>query len=142
MTQDHYLEKSRNVGLVEILDGLKSIVQASSAHRKYFHLLSKLEELECVGLPEGLADYIFPEARPGLRELQDDIEVCVDADEFDIEVIYVQPVVPEASSKRVVGFEELASWLEGRDEMAEVFAEYLRRWITPAGVSEGAERLE
>lgn len=133
--QDHYLERSRQVGMGAVVEGLKSIVQASSAHKKYFHLLSKLEEVGCVNLPEELGEYVFPQTRPGLRRIQDEIEVCVEPDEFEVDIVYVQPVAKEENSEQVVGFEEFAQWLDGRDKLARVFAAYLRRWTTPAGMS-------
>ena len=110
-----------------------SIVKASSAHQKYFHLLSELTQHDCLRLPPELAEFIFPQARPGLRNLQDQITVCVQPGEFEIDVIYIQPTAPQDNPDRVIGFEEMASWLEGRDRMAQSFAEYLRRWTTPAG---------
>lgn len=131
--QDHYLEKCGELGFTAILDGLTSIVKASSAHQKYFHLLSKLAELGCLNLPPELGEFVFPQARPGLRKLQEQIEICVEPGEFELEVVYVQPIVPEDGAVNVIGFEEMALWLEGCDEMARVFAEYLRRWTTPAG---------
>ena len=131
--QDHYLETCRELGFVTILDGLLSIVKASSAHQKYFHLLSELAGQNCLNLPPELAEFIFPQARPGLRKLQEQIEVCVERGEFEIEVVYIQPIVPQDNPDRVIGFEEMASWLEGKDEIAQVFAEYLRRWTRPAG---------
>ena len=132
-TQDHYLERCGELGFTAILDGLISIVKASSAHQKYFHLLSKLAELGCLNLPPELAEFVFPQARRGLREVQDQIETCVDPGEFELEVVYIQPLSPENDSDNVIGFEEMASWLDGKDEMAQVFAEYLRRWTVPAG---------
>ena len=131
--QDHYLEKCEELGLITILDGLTSIVKATSAHQKYFHLLSNLTELGCLSLPPELAESVYPQARSGLRKLQDQIEICVDPGEFELEVVYIQPIAPENGMENVIGFEEMASWLEGRDDMAQVFAEYLRRWTTPAG---------
>lgn len=131
--QDHYLERCGELGLAAILDGLTSIVKASSAHQKYFHLLSELADLGCLDLPPELAEFLFPQARPGLRKLQDQIEICADPGEFELEVVYIQPLVPEDGSDNVIGFEEMASWLDGKDEMARVFAQYLRRWTRPAG---------
>lgn len=131
--QDHYLERSCEIGLPAILEGLKSIVQASSAHQKYFHLLSRLAESSCMRLPEELGEYVFPQPRPGLRKVQDQIQVCVEPGEFAIEVVYVQPLAREGAPERVIGFGELAEWLDGQDVLAQVFAKYLRRWITPAG---------
>jgi hypothetical protein len=137
--QDEYLERSKDVGLGRILEGLVDIVRATSAHQKYYHLLEKLEEVGLLELPDGLADYVFPDATRGLRELQTDIEVTVDPHEFDIEVVYLQPRTTGETDHRVIDFAEMADWLEGRGALAETFAESLVRWRQEAGSREGVE---
>ncbi len=131
--QDHYLETCKAIGFAPILDGLTAIVKASSAHQKYFHLLSGLAAQDCLRLPPELAEFIFPRARRGLRNLQDQIEVCVEPGEFDIDVVYIQPTAAKDGPDNVIGFEEMAAWLQGQDALAQIFAQYLRRWTTPAG---------
>jgi hypothetical protein len=128
--QDEYLEVSKEIGLCAILEGLTEIVQATTAHQKYFSLLAMLEDADLLVLPQDLADYVFPQGRPGLRSLQESIEVTVDPGEFDIEVVYVQPNSPADGGQGAIGFEEMAAWLRGRGELADMFATYLTRWTS------------
>ena len=104
--QDDYLNRSREVGLGRILEGLVDIVRATSAHQKYYHLLEKLEEGGLLELPDELEGYVFPEASRGLRDLQSEIAVTVDPGEFDIDVVYIEPHSPDETDHRGIDFEE------------------------------------
>lgn len=132
--QDFYLERAREIGLVAILGGVVEIVQATSAHQKYAHLLQALADHRCLTLPDELMDFTFPKARPGLRRRQREIRVTVEPSEFEIEVIYVQPM-KTPTDKGVIDFETFAGVVEGHeDEVSQVFAEHLRRWVGRAGL--------
>jgi hypothetical protein len=130
--QDEYLERIGELGLATVLDGLIDIVQATNAHRKYFHLLSILEQLGVLELPDGLADQTFPRAERGRSAMLDDIAVCVEPGEFDVDVVYVQP---RGDGEGVIDFAEFADWLNGRGALAEAFSEALLDWRTPAGAA-------
>ena len=128
--QDEYLERIEELGLAAVLGGVVDIVRATSAHKKYFHLLSMLEGLGLLELPDGLAEHTFPRATRGRSELLGDIEVCVEPGEFAVDVVYVQP---KGDGDGVIDFAEFADWLDGRGALADAFAEALLEWRRPAG---------
>lgn len=131
--QDFYLERAQEIGLAAILGGVVEIVQATSAHQKYAHLLQALADHGCLALPDELMDFTFPKARPGLRKRQREIRVTVQPGEFEIEVIYVQPNNGSAEGG-VIDFERFAQVVETHtDEVSQAFAEHLRRWVEKAG---------
>lgn len=129
--QDTYLERSVEIGFKAIVEGIKEIVLATSAHQKYAHLLAELEHHGCVRLPEDLLDFLYPTAKRGLRDRQKDIEVLVQEDEFEVEVIYVQPLL---GSGRCIDFEMFAAYVERHeDAVSKAFGDSLRRWRVQAG---------
>ena len=67
-----------------------------------------------------------------LGKLLQDIEVTVAEGEFEIEVIYVQPVGSEGDA--CIDFEQFAAHVERHEDAAsKLFAEHLRRWVALAG---------
>lgn len=136
--QDFYLDRAQELGLGVILDGIVEIVQATSAHQKYAHLLQTLADHGCLVLPDDLMDFTFPRARRGLRKRQQQIRTTVGSGEFDIEVIYIQPT-KEVGDDNVIDFEEFAQ-VVGRheDSVSQTFADHLRRWTSKAGAARPA----
>ncbi len=130
--QDFYLERASELGLVPILEGLVAIVQATTAHQKYAHLLTLLANLGCLSLPNDLLSYVYPTPRPGLRARQREIRPTVAPGEFAIEVLYLQPTKTPGVS--AIDFEEFARVVEARgDPLSRRFAESLRGWVGVAG---------
>ncbi len=129
--QDHYLEVARGVGFRSIVEGITRLVLATTAHQKYAHLLHELEQHGCLRLPADLLDLVYPTARRGLRARQREIEVTVEAHEFDIEVLYIQP---RATKGRCIDFEAFAAFVARHDDpVSSAFAAHLKRWTAPAG---------
>ena len=128
--QDEYLERSVEIGFKAIVDGIRHIVLATSAHQKYHHLVSALVARNFFEAPSDLAEYLFPSPRPGVAAKLEQIRVA-NANP-PIEVIYVQPLA--AGADRCIDFEMFAEHVERHpDPFSQSFAEHLRRWTTPAG---------
>jgi len=71
----------------------------------------------------------------GGRALQRQIQMTVQPGEFDIEVVYVQPA-KAPTDEGVIDFETFAQVVEGHpDEVSQVFALHLRRWVRAAGTA-------
>lgn len=128
--QDDYLARAADLGIETILEGFRSIVLATSAYKKYYHLLRELETLGYLHLPPDLATFIFPTPRSGLtKKLR---EITLGAHRPKLEVFFVQPHASE--SDRVIDFETFARHVAKHDDvLSQRFAESLLRWRHPAG---------
>ena len=130
--QDEYLLRSQEVGFQRILEGLKRIILATTAHQKYHHLLYVLAHEGCLALTEDLADFTFPRPRRGLKKRLEEIVVTVAPEEFEVEVIFVQPIGTD--SDNFIDFHTFARAVDRHDdEVSKLFAKHLRRWVTAAG---------
>lgn len=125
-TQDTYLERAKALGFRAIAEGLRDILQATSAHQKYFHLAKAMADHGVFELPDGLETHVYPKPRRGLtRELQK-IRVLGDA---AIEVVYVQP--HSDGTKGAIDFATFARHVERHDDpLSRRFARSLREWGT------------
>ena len=127
--QDDYLEDAITTGMDDILRGLKSIVQATTEKKKYFHLLSTLSELGLICLPDNLKNEIFPENSSGLESSIDEIGILDESPR--LEVVYVQPRQhkdDEPDKHHYIYFKEFAEIVESQGDMGGLFAGYLRKW--------------
>ena len=107
--QDWYLQRSKEVGLVELLHGLMKIVQATGSKKKYLFLLHKLCEM-------------------GLLDIETDGSFRVIPDTYDIKIVYLQPEVGD-EIEDVISFRYAASVIETfGDELSGRFAKSLREW--------------
>lgn len=125
--QDAYLTRCSEIGLRPIVEGVRDILLATTAHQKYHHLAHELAELGFLELPGDLADFTFPAARPGLTEHLKQVRVPP----FDcgVRVLYVQP---EPDGPATIGFGQFAEVVRRDDDLiAQQFAGYLLRWIEP-----------
>ena len=105
--QDDYLRDAVRVGTSAVVEGIARIARVSPYKRKYAHLLGKLRE---AGLLDG------NDAWTGRNPT--------------IEILYVQPSAP-VGGEHGIGFERIASWLEGLPEVGDfekAFAGALREW--------------
>ncbi len=109
--QDRYLQRSKEVGLVELLRGLLIIYQATSSKKKYQLLLHKLCEM-------------------GLVDIETDGSFSVIPDTYDIKIVYLQPNVGD-EFEDVISFDEAAEAIEKiGDLMSKRFAQSLRNWAS------------
>ena len=124
--QNAYLEAAQNAGIPALIDGLLQIVSATKAKHKYCCLLRLLERLSLVDLPSDLDDALAS------RHWDSAVNACLPSVKnvcpvIPVEVFFLQPV---STGPMEIGFEELASWLDGRDAVANRFAVSLRDWAT------------
>jgi hypothetical protein len=107
--QDLYLEQSRQIGLPKLLDGLRKIYKATTSKQKYSHLLAHVEKLGLITLDS-----------KGIFSIQ--------PDEYEIEIVYIQPNNPYGQDN-VITFTNFADIVERyNDPVSLRFAESLRSW--------------
>ena len=122
--QDKYLKKSTECGLNKLLEGLVEIFQATNSKRKYFYLLTKLEELGLLRLPPEMNDFIESENLIGISEVSKKIEITSRVSET--EVRYIQPY---GDSDLVIPFSEFANVVRQKnDPFSKRFAVSLDEW--------------
>ena len=129
--QDDYLTRAAKKRMDKILYDLKSIVQASTEKRKYYHLLSALSELGLISLPDNLKSEIYSENSGDLKSAIDEISI---RNSPRIEVVYIQPRRSDQDKSgeghHYIDFDGLADSVETKGVMGGLFAGYLRKWIT------------
>jgi hypothetical protein len=129
--QDEYLATASRVGFPVILEGLLKIINRTTSHRKYFHLLAALSAAGFLRIPPGLGKAVFAPARSRFKHLYKEIQILPGTS--TIQVFYLQPVV-EVPSERHIDFEGFATFLDSRqDDFASQFATYLRKWTVEVG---------
>lgn len=123
--QDDYLRAAREIGLPALLDGVLKIVCASDHKHKYCCLLRLLEKHGLITLPPNLDDALrSPQYASAVNACLPDVNIA--ALNPSIDVLYLQPV---AKLPDEIGFEELASWLDGHGgSLSSRFATSLRTW--------------
>lgn len=131
-SQDLYLERAQRLGFKRIVEGIREIVLATSAHAKYHHLVRALAELGFLSLPPDLHGLLYPRPRRGLSKRLADIEVA-DINPV-VEIFYVQPL--RTDGDRCVDFEAFASYVSKHDDpMSKLFALHLLRWVDRVALS-------
>ncbi len=113
--QDWYLERAKEVGLAELLDGVRKIYKATNSKIKYEYLLGLLQDLEFIVLDEN-----------GTFEISK-----VD---YIIQIVYIQPNNPDGQDN-VITFQEISEMIENHgDELSLRFSKSLLKWTgTKAG---------
>lgn len=107
--QDQYLERARQVGFTELLEGLRQIYRATNSKKKYGCLLEKLQDLGFLHLEKNGAFEIIPAA-------------------YEIEIVYIQPNDPYGVDN-VITFAEVAEIVERHgDAVSQRFARSLVLW--------------
>ena len=130
--QDCYLKMASKMHMRDILEDLKSIVQASKEKRKYYHLLSALCELGLISSTDNLKSEIFAEKPRVMKNTIDKIRILKSP---ALKVVYVQPRKPGSEDKQTlvdgfhyIYFDEFAEIVEKQGDMGGLFAGYLRKW--------------
>jgi hypothetical protein len=128
--QDNYLRRAREIGLRVVIEGLRAILVATSAHQKYHHLASALSRVGFLTMPDDIEQYLFPRVRPGLRERLGRISP---RDILPpIEIVYVQPKPSDTACS--IDFRRFADIVDRHnDEVSQRFARSLRAWTSKAG---------
>jgi hypothetical protein len=125
--QDIYLRAARERGLRSNFVRLIEIAEAASgaARAKYFHLLSALEEMGVLRLPEALRACVYAQPPVGYSKLIQKIEVTID--DAPLDIVYVQPRAAEGEV--CIGLTEFAQVVARHpDPMSQRFAQSLRGW--------------
>ena len=124
--QNAYLKAAESAGMPALIDGLLKIVAATKAKHKYCCLLRLLERLSAVELPNDLDEALAS------RHWDSAVNACLPkvknvCPPLPVDVLFLQPV---SNGPMEIGFEELASWLDGRDAVADRFSASLRDWAS------------
>lgn len=109
--QDRYLQRAKEVGVVELLLGLRQIYAATNLKKKYRCLLIKMQEI-------------------GLIILNSNGSFDVIESAFNIRIVYIQPNNNDGHED-VLSFNEVAKTIEKQgDELSLHFAKSLREWAS------------
>jgi hypothetical protein len=113
--QDWYLERAKQVGLAELLDGVRKIYKATNSKKKYEYLLGLLQDFGFIALDKS-----------GTFEI-------TQAD-YVIQIVYIQPNNPDGQNN-VITFQEISEIIERHgDELSLRFSKSLLKWAgTKAG---------
>lgn len=136
--QNEYLSRAVSGGIEALIEGIRTIVLATSAYKKYYHLLRELESLGYLRLPDDLAAFIFPKSKPGLTKKLGEIRLGTHLPK--LELVFVQPNGTDLD--RAIDFETFARHVaKHEDALSQRFAESLLRWRTPAGEPEASDEV-
>lgn len=107
--QDWYLERAKQVGMAELLDGVRKIYKATNSKKKYEYLLNKLQDM-------------------GFFTLDNGGEFQIRQANYDIHIVYIQPNNPDRE-ENVISFYEVAEIIGNLgDELSLRFSKSLLRW--------------
>ena len=128
--QDRYLDKAQDVGLPALLDGVLAIFRATSARRKYFHLLDSLGRMGLLDIPAAMYDIISRDSLQGITEASRDVKVTCPVQRC--RVVYVQP---NGEGPDIVSFDDFRAIVARHGDVVSArFAQSLEEWATvPAG---------
>jgi len=117
--QDQYLERAKQVGLIELLEGIRKIYLATKSKKKYQHLLDRLQNVDLITTDNG---GIF----------------TINQADYHIEIVYIMPINPKGL-ENVITFREAAEIIKRHeDDLSLRFSKSLLRW---AEVQAGEERI-
>lgn len=118
--QDDYLTRSMELGFGAVAQGVIDVARASSSHRKYHHLISRLAEVGALRSP---AEVSFASPSASLSAFRASLDLLeVPKPEPSLEVIYVQP--DASGDSKAIGFGEVAHVVaQAGDPLSQVFAE-------------------
>ena len=113
--QDWYLERAKQVGLAELLDGVRKIYKATNSKKKYAYLLGLLQDLGFITLDKN-----------GTFEIT--------RADYVIQIVYIQPNNHDRQDN-VITFQEVSEIIEKHgDELSLRFSKSLLKWAsTKAG---------
>jgi hypothetical protein len=107
-SQDAYLLRAKQEGMVRLLEGILAIYYATSSKNKYRHLVDTLDEM-------------------GLIVLEGDL-LTVQPVNRNVDILYIQPHNPHGNVN-VLTFHEAAEVVSGHsDVLSQRFAQSLREW--------------
>ena len=144
-TQTKYLGRARDKEFLSLVEGIKDIAPRSKQKQKYVHLLHllaadpKLALLSSQGMNH-VHERSFPDVKRGYKKAISDMEVS--SEYFSTTVaVFIQPRLDEKDHANDENgfeyfyFDEIADTVEGKGEVGDLFATYLRRWKSDAGIN-------
>jgi hypothetical protein len=105
--QDLYMEKAKEINVKSLIDGVLEIRKATSSSIKYDNLISVLAQIGWV----------------------DPFTLTNTSEDYNIEIIYIQPTKPDHSEKTIISFADIAhSLAERQDKLTQRFVKSLEKW--------------
>ncbi|MBE0536246.1 MAG: hypothetical protein IH624_11310 [Phycisphaerae bacterium] len=128
--QDKYLAAAKKAGFANLLHGLLMIFRATTAKRKYYHLLKTIEQAGFLAIPRAVHKIVQSETLVGLTSAAE--KIAVTRSPQQCMVIYVQPnVPPDGQSSDIISFADFGSVVEKSSDPVSVrFAQSLQQWAT------------
>ena len=125
--QDNRLLDAKERGLPKLVAGVVVLCGATQEKRKYAHLLKLLSDVDLIEYEEVSS----LERHREYRDVLDYIKGKEPKPRFSacLEVVYVQPF-----ESTVIDFEKFAKYIKCSGKVGQLFAKYLRAWMTPAGL--------
>jgi len=110
--QDWYLQRASQVGMIELLVGLRQICKVTRSRKKYRVLLGLLQDMGLIVMDNVEAFEIIPA-------------------DYNIQVVYIQPNNP-LGQENVITFEEISQLIKKHgDELSLRFSKSLLKWSNP-----------
>lgn len=126
--QDDYLNASKVAGFSALTDGLLDIFKVTKAKPKYFHLLSQLESMGMLKIPDQLRAIMSSKSLVGFSSVCSRIENLAIEKVKKTSIVYVQP---HGVGSDIINFEDFASVVRRhQDPVSQRFACSLIEWAT------------
>lgn len=132
-SQTDYLKAARKKGLKKLLEGLLIIFRATDSKSKYFCLLSYLESLRLLRIPEKLKQIMSQPYHQGANEASEWIEITPRS--IETQIVYVIPNTDCLKNKsigediKIITFQDFAKIVRRyNDEISSRFAYSLDQW--------------
>ena len=132
--QDEYLDLAVNVGVKALTYGVLQIIRVTDEIYlpKYMHLLTRLDQLGWLELPDGLASRVCTGQSVPVESWLGDIEVSEQTARTRLEKLYIQP--EDDPEVQCISFKEAAETIAATGSpLGQVFADHLIRWTATAG---------
>lgn len=132
--QDKYLTAAQETGMEVLLDGLLQIFRATTAKRKYFHLLDTLASAGLLTIPEEMYTLMGKDALQGSTAASKTIQITCRAK--DHHIVYIQP---NGSGEEIISFADFKTVVERHDDSISLrFARSLSEW---ADIQAGEKKI-
>ncbi len=125
--QDLYLEEAANIGLYNLLVGLKDVFIATSSKKKYLYLFLELRDIGLVNFDSTLVS-LLRKNQQGIGKAIRNIEICDNRlTRAKPEILYIQP---SGSGTNIVNFIDIAEIIQKKyeDRLSLSFVNALKEW--------------
>lgn len=142
--QKECLRRAQNTEFLSLVAGIKQIAPRSKQKQKYVSLLHQLTDpslalVSSLGM-NNVKEHSFPDVKRGYKKAISDLKVSSEYFSKTV-VVYIQPRLDEKDHANDENgfeyfyFDEIADTVEGKGEIGDLFATYLRRWKCDAGIN-------